>query len=296
VAVLVGGMWIANLSYWGFNQYIIQRALAAKSLPEAQKGVIFAGFLKLLMPVIIVLPGIAAVVLAPNLTKPDQAYPTMMALLPTGLLGLVFAALIAAIIASTASKINSIATIFTLDIYAKLKGVQSRAEDEVGSLGHEKKLVLIGRITAVVAIIIAMATARPLLGSLDQAFQYIQEFSGFVTPGITVIFLLGLFWPRATEAGALVGAVASVVLSFIFWFPAKFGGSEALNAVPFINRMGIVFLASLALAVIVSLLRPARAESNRIVMTGVSFRTTAGFNIAAVLIVGILIALYATWW
>jgi SSS family solute:Na+ symporter len=219
-----------------------------------------------------------------------------MALLPTGLLGLVFAALIAAIIASTASKINSIATIFTLDIYAKLKGVQSRAEDEVGSAAHEKKLVLIGRITAVVAIIIAMATARPLLGSLDQAFQYIQEFSGFVTPGITVIFLLGLFWPRATEAGALVGAVASVVLSFIFWFPAKFGGSEALNAVPFINRMGIVFLASLALAVIVSLLRPARAESNRIVMTGVSFRTTAGFNIAAVLIVGILIALYATWW
>jgi SSS family solute:Na+ symporter len=127
IAVLVGGMWIANLSYWGFNQYIIQRALAAKSLGEAQKGVIFAGFLKLLMPVIIVLPGIAAVVLAPNLAKPDQAYPTMMALLPTGLLGLVFAALIAAIIASTASKINSIATIFTLDIYAKLKGVQSRA-------------------------------------------------------------------------------------------------------------------------------------------------------------------------
>lgn len=296
VAVLVGGMWIANLSYWGFNQYIIQRALAAKSLPEAQKGVIFAGFLKLLMPVIIVLPGIAAVVLAPNLAKPDQAYPTMMALLPTGLLGLVFAALIAAIIASTASKINSIATIFTLDIYAKMKGVQSRAEDAVGSPAHERKLVLVGRIAAVVAIVIAMATARPLLGSLDQAFQYIQEFSGFVTPGITVIFLLGLFWPRATEAGALVGAVASVVLSFIFWFPARFGGSAALNAVPFINRMGIVFLASLALAVVVSLLRPARAESNRIAMAGVSFRTTTGFNIAAVLIVAILIALYATWW
>ena len=296
VAVLVGGMWIANLSYWGFNQYIIQRALAAKSLPEAQKGVIFAGFLKLLMPVIIVLPGIAAVVLAPNLAKPDQAYPTMMAMLPTGLLGLVFAALIAAIIASTASKINSIATIFTLDIYAKMKGVRSRAEDAAGSPAHERKLVLVGRIAAVVAIVIAMATARPLLGSLDQAFQYIQEFSGFVTPGITVIFLLGLFWPRATEAGALVGAVASVVLSFIFWFPARFGGSAALNAVPFINRMGIVFLASLALAVIVSLLRPARAESNRIAMAGVSFRTTAGFNIAAVLIVAILIALYATWW
>ena len=295
LAVLVGGMWIANLSYWGFNQYIIQRALAAKSLPEAQKGVIFAGFLKLLMPVIIVLPGIAAVVLAPDLAKPDQAYPTMMALLPTGLLGLVFAALIAAIIASIASKINSIATIFTLDIYAKMKGVQSRAEDSVGS-GYEKRLVRVGRIAAVVSIVIAMAMARPLLGSLDQAFQYIQEFSGFVTPGITVIFLLGLFWPRATEAGALTGAVVSVLLSFVFWFPAKWGGSEMLNAVPFINRMSIVFFASLALAVIVSLARPARSENNLISMKGVSFRTTAGFNVAAVIIIAILIALYATWW
>ncbi|NLS27533.1 Sodium/glucose cotransporter [Sphingomonas sp. S2M10] len=296
IAVLVGGMWIANLSYWGFNQYIIQRALAAKSLAEAQRGVVFAGFLKLLMPVVIVLPGIAAVVLAPNLAKPDQAYPTMMALLPTGLLGLVFAALIAAIIASTASKINSIATIFTLDIYAKLKGVQSRAEDGDDKAGYETHLVRVGRIAAVVSIILAMFTARPLLGSLDQAFQYIQEFSGFVTPGITVIFLLGLFWPRATEAGALVGAVASVVLSFVFWFPAKWGGIEALNAVPFINRMGIVFLASLALAVIVSLARPAAGGSNRIRMEGVRFHTTTGFNIAAVVIILILIGLYATWW
>ncbi|UYY76604.1 sodium/sugar symporter [Sphingomonas sp. R1] len=296
IAVLVGGMWIANLSYWGFNQYIIQRALAAKSLAEAQRGVVFAGFLKLLMPVVIVLPGIAAVVLAPNLAKPDQAYPTMMALLPTGLLGLVFAALIAAIIASTASKINSIATIFTLDIYAKLKGVERRANDGADKAGYETHLVRVGRIAAVVSIVIAMFTARPLLGSLDQAFQYIQEFSGFVTPGITVIFLLGLFWPRATEAGALVGAVASVVLSFVFWFPAKWGGIEALNAVPFINRMGIVFLAALALAVIVSLARPAAGGSNRIRMEGVRFHTTTGFNIAAVVILLILIGLYATWW
>jgi SSS family solute:Na+ symporter len=296
VAVLIGGMWIANLSYWGFNQYIIQRALAAKSLSEAQRGVVFAGFLKLLMPVIIVLPGIAAVVLAPNLAKPDQAYPTMMALLPKGLLGLVFAALIAAIIASTASKINSIATIFTLDIYAKLKGVQTRAEDAVGTEEHEKHLVLVGRIAAAVSIVIAMLTARPLLGSLDQAFQYIQEFSGFVTPGITVIFLLGLFWPRATEAGALVGAIASVLVSFIFWFPAEWGGSAVLNAVPFINRMSIVFLVALVLAAVVSLARPARAERNLITMEGVSFRTTAGFNLAALIIVAILAALYAIWW
>ena len=300
LSVLIGGMWIANLSYWGFNQYIIQRALAAKNLSEAQKGVVFAAFLKLLMPVIIVLPGIAAVLLAPNLEKPDQAYPTMMQLLPAGLLGLVFAALIAAIIASTASKINSIATIFTLDIYAKFKGVQSRAEDagqDVSAIaGHERQLVMVGRIAATVAIIIAMLTARPLLGSLDQAFQYIQEFSGFVTPGITVIFLLGLFWPRATEAGALVGAIGSVVLSLIFWFPADWGGSAALNAVPFMNRMMIVFFVSLGMAVIVSLARPAPAENNLITMQGVSFKTTSGFNIASVVIIAILIALYATWW
>ncbi|UZK64659.1 sodium/sugar symporter [Sphingomonas sp. M1-B02] len=300
LSVLIGGMWIANLSYWGFNQYIIQRALAAKNLSEAQKGVVFAAFLKLLMPVIIVLPGIAAVLLAPDLAKPDQAYPTMMRMLPVGLLGLVFAALVAAIIASMASKINSIATIFTLDLYAKMKGVESQALDASGdavlTAGHEKQLVRVGRIAAVVATIAAILTARPLLGSLDQAFQYIQEFSGFVTPGITVIFLLGLFWPRATEAGALVGAVASVVLSFVFWFPADWGGVAALNAVPFMNRMMIVFFASLALAVIVSLARPAHADSNRIQMQGVSFRTTTSFNIAAVIIVLILIALYATWW
>jgi len=299
LSVLIGGMWIANLSYWGFNQYIIQRALAAKSLSEAQKGVVFAAFLKLLMPVIIVLPGIAAVILAPDLAKPDQAYPTMMGLLPVGLLGLVFAALVAAIIASTASKINSIATIFTLDLYAKMKGIESRATSTgkgTETADSEKQLVLVGRITAVVATLLAILTARPLLGSLDQAFQYIQEFSGFVTPGITVIFLLGLFWPRATEAGALTGAVASVVLSFLFWFPADWGGIAALNAVPFMNRMGIVFFISLALAVVISLARPASAGSNRITMQSVSFGTSKSFNIAGVVIILILIALYATWW
>ena len=212
LSVLIGGMWIANLSYWGFNQYIIQRALAAKDLAEAQKGIIFAAFLKLLMPVIIVLPGIAAVLLAPGLAKPDEAYPTMMRLLPTGLLGLVFAALIAAIIASTASKINSIATIFTLDVYAKFRGQEAKADD----IGREKHLVLVGRIAAVVAIIIAIIAAKPLVGSSEQAFQFIQEFTGFFTPGITVIFLLGLFWKRANEAGAICAAVSSVLLSWLF--------------------------------------------------------------------------------
>jgi len=227
------------------------------------------------------------VVLAPDLAKPDEAYPMMMQLLPPGLLGLVFAALIAAIIASTASKINSIATIFTLDIYAKLKSDKAPSE---------QKLVLVGRLAATAAIVIAMLTARPLLGSLDQAFQYIQEFSGFVTPGITVIFLLGLFWPRATEAGALSGAIASVVLSFLFWFPSDWGGVAMLNAVPFMNRMAIVFFASLALAVLVSLARPAAEGSNLITMKGVDFSTTRGFKIASALIVVILVGLYAYFW
>jgi SSS family solute:Na+ symporter len=288
IAVLVGGMWIANLSYWGFNQYIIQRALAAKSLKEAQKGVVFAAYLKLLMPVIIVLPGIAAVVLAPNLAKPDQAYPTMMRLLPTGILGLVFAALIAAIIASTASKINSIATIFTLDLYAK-RSARAPGEAPLDTVpADEKKLVLVGRIAAAVAIVLAMITARPLLGNSDQAFQYIQEYTGFFTPGIVVIFLLGLFWKRASEAGAITAAIASFALSLALkYFTPDF---------PFMNRMMVVFVAALALAVVVSLLRPASAERNRTITADVDYSTTRGFNIGGIGVILILIALYATWW
>jgi SSS family solute:Na+ symporter len=299
IAVLVGGMWIANLSYWGFNQYIIQRALAAKNLGEAQKGVVFAAYLKLLMPVIIVLPGIAAVVLAPELAKPDEAYPTMMKLLPPGLLGLVFAALIAAIIASTASKINSIATIFTLDLYAKARGMATRGEDGAGLEGNEKHLVLIGRSVAALAIIIAIIAAKPLIGQSDQAFQFIQEFSGFFTPGITVIFLLGLFWKKATEAGAIVAAITSVVLSYVLKLTVPIDGlPQAVNdfLFPFMNRMLFVFLVSLALAVIVSLIAPARKEKNVVTMEGVSFATPAVFNIAGVGVILILVALYATWW
>jgi solute:Na+ symporter, SSS family len=300
LSVLIGGMWIANIAYWGFNQYIIQRALAAKNLDEAQKGVIFAAFLKLLMPVIIVLPGIAAVVLAPNLLKPDQAYPTMMRLLPPGLLGLVFAALVAAIIASTASKINSIATIFTLDLYAKFRGEPTRAEDDKAkSQREEKHLVLVGRITAVTAIVIAILVARPLVGSSEQAFQFIQEFSGFFTPGITVIFLLGLFWKRATEAGAIVAAVTSVLLSTIMKYTLPSASlPQGMNdyLTPFINRMGVVFLVSLVLAVVVSLATKPRPGVDTIDTVGVRYKTSTGFNAGALGVVLILIALYATWW
>jgi SSS family solute:Na+ symporter len=288
ISVLIGGMWIANLSYWGFNQYIIQRALAAKSLPEAQKGIVFAAFLKLLMPVIVVLPGIAAVVLAPDLDRPDEAYPTMMRYLPPGVLGLVFAALMAAVVASTASKINSIATIFTLDLYAKYRHIQTMAEDHVGKAKREKHLVLVGRLSAAVATLLAMATARPLLGASEQAFQFIQEFSGFFTPGITVIFLLGLFWKRASEAGAIGAAVGSVILSYAIKF--------SLPEIPFLDRMGIVFLLSLVIAVVLSYLMPAAAGRDHITTDRVSYRTAAGFNAASIVVIAVLVALYATWW
>jgi SSS family solute:Na+ symporter len=262
--------------------------------------VIFAAFLKLLMPVIIVLPGIAAVVLAPNLLKPDEAYPTMMRLLPPGLLGLVFAALIAAIIASTASKINSIATIFTLDVYAKRRKERTRAEDDAAESSREEHhLVLVGRITAVTAIIIAIIMARPLVGSSEQAFQFIQEFTGFFTPGITVIFLLGLFWKRANEAGAIIAAVTSVALSTIMKYTLPSAAlPQGVNdyLTPFINRMGVVFVVSALLCVIVSLATPGRSETDTISTDNVRYRTSAGFNIGALGVVLILVALYATWW
>jgi SSS family solute:Na+ symporter len=277
LSVLLGGMWVMNVSYWGFNQYIIQRALGAKDIREAQKGIVLAAFLKLLMPVIIVLPGIAAAVLAPNLARPDEAYPHLMAMLPTGILGLVFAALIAAIVASMGSKINSIATIFTMDVYRPLRPQTS-----------QQRLVLIGRITAVVALIVAILSAKPLLGSFDQAFQYIQEFTGFFTPGICVIFLLGMFWERCTATGALVAAIASAVLSFALKF--------LWPSLPFMDRVGLVFLACFGVAVVLSLLQTRRDPALRVELKQIDYSTSAGFNLSALVISAILIALYATWW
>jgi SSS family solute:Na+ symporter len=277
LSVLLGGMWVMNVSYWGFNQYIIQRALGAKDIREAQKGIVLAAFLKLLMPVIIVLPGIAAAALAPNLARPDEAYPHLMAMLPTGILGLVFAALIAAIVASMGSKINSIATIFTMDVYRPLRPQTS-----------QQRLVLIGRITAVVALIVAILSAKPLLGSFDQAFQYIQEFTGFFTPGICVIFLLGMFWERCTATGALVAAIASAVLSFALKF--------LWPSLPFMDRVGLVFLACFGVAVVLSLLQTRRDPALRVELKQIDYSTSAGFNLSALVISAILIALYATWW
>jgi SSS family solute:Na+ symporter len=277
LSVLLGGLWVMNISYWGFNQYIIQRALGAKDIREAQKGIGLAAFLKLLMPVIIVLPGIAAVALAPNLARPDEAYPHLMAMLPSGLLGLVFAALIAAIVASMGSKINSIATIFTMDVYKPLRPQTS-----------QPRLVLIGRITAVTALIIAILTAKPLLGNFDQAFQYIQEYTGFFTPGICVIFLLGMFWDRCTAMGALAAAIGSFVLSLVLWL--------AWRTLPFMDRVGIVFVACLGIAVALSLMQTRRDPALRVELKNIDYSTSAGFNVAALIITAILIGIYATWW
>lgn len=209
ISVLVGGLWMMNLSYWGFNQYIIQRALAAKSVREAQKGIVFAAYLKLFMPVIVVVPGIAAFVLIPDLAAPDQAYPEMMKLVPSGIKGLVFAALIAAVLSSLGSMMNSISTIFTMDIYRHFKPNTD-----------EGRLVFIGRLVAVLAIAIAMIVAKPLLGQFDQAFQYIQEFTGFFTPGIVALFLLGIFWKKATAG---VAWLLRLVRSCSHWHFDNFG-------------------------------------------------------------------------
>ena len=278
ISVLIGGMWIMNLSYWGFNQYIIQRALAAESNREAQKGIVFAAFLKMLVPVLVVLPGIAAVVLAPNLPAPDSAYPEVMKLLPAGIKGLVFAALIAAIVSSLASMTNSISTIFTMDVYANL----------VRSEKSEVHLVTVGRLVSFSSLVIAMIVARPLLGRFDQAFQYIQEFTGFFTPGIVAIFLLAIFWPKTTANGALGAAVSSAVLSL--------GLKMLWPDLAFIDRVGLVFLICVGLGMLISKLEGAGEQPGAIHFDEVDCRTSASFNVSSIAIVLMLTALYAVWW
>jgi SSS family solute:Na+ symporter len=277
ISVLLGGMWVMHFSYWGFNQYIIQRALAAENLGEAQKGIVFAAFLKVLMPLIVVLPGMAAIILAPDLATPDHAYPAMMMLMPSGIKGLVFAALIAAILSSLGSMTNSISTIFTMDIFRNFRPETS-----------ERRLVMIGRTVALSALVIAVLVARPLLGNFDQAFQYIQEFTGFFTPGITVIFLLGMFWKNATTAGALAAAVGSAVLSLALklWWPT----------LPFIDRVGLVFVACITLAVGISLLQKRGPHPDAIDLGEIDFSTTRSFNVSAVAVTLVVAGFYAAWW
>ena len=219
IAAVVGGVWLTNLGYWGFNQYIIQKGLAAKSIDEAKKGLVFAGFLKILIPFIVVLPGICAyyimqdpqafssIHLAGSINRADDAYPWLIRnFTPTGIKGLSFAALAAAIISSLASMFNSTSTLFTMDIYKKY--INKDAKD--------KTLVSVGRMVAVGALLIALVAVEPLLGGLDQAFQYIQEYSGFIYPGIIVVFGLGLLWKRASSTAAVWTAILTIPMGILF--------------------------------------------------------------------------------
>ncbi len=247
IAAVVGGVWLTNLGYWGFNQYIIQKGLAAKSIDEAQKGLVFAGFLKILIPFIVVLPGICAYYisihpellagLSGSINVADDAYPWLVRnFTPTGVKGLTFAALAAAIISSLASMFNSTSTLFTMDIYKKY--INREASD--------RKLVSVGRLTSLAALVVAAIAVEPLLGSLDQAFQYIQEYSGFIYPGIIVVFGLGLLWKRASSRAAVWTAIITIPLGVLF--------KIFLGGVPFQLRAGYIFIILLAFFVLLSLI------------------------------------------
>jgi SSS family solute:Na+ symporter len=294
LSVLIGGMWIANLSYWGCNQYITQRALAAKNLREAQRGILFAAFLKLLMPLVVVIPGIAAYLIVQNeagvgeftramtdpatgLIKSDRAYPTLLSLLPQGVKGIAFAALVAAIVSSLASIANSTATIFTMDIY----------RNYINKDAQQKQLVTIGRLVVLAAFVVALFVA-PSLGALDQAFQFIQEYTGFVSPGVVAIFLVGLFWKKATATSALAAAILTIPLSAAMRFLTP--------DLPFIDRMGIAFLVLVVMMVVMSLTWPTKSASQ--VAANVTEIEKAGldYKVGSVLVCGILAALYAMFW
>ena len=249
IAAVVGGVWLTNLGYWGFNQYIIQKGLAAKNVDEAKKGLIFAGFLKILIPFIVVLPGICAYYIAQNpesftsmnlqgkINIPDDAYPWLIRnFTPVGIKGLSFAALSAAIISSLASMFNSTSTLFTMDIYKKY--LEPNASD--------KKLVNVGRLTSVTALFIALFTVKPLLGGIPQAFQYIQEYSGFIYPGIITVFGLGLLWKRASSLAAVWTAIITIPLGVLF--------KIFLGDVPFQFRAGYIFIILVTFFIIMSLI------------------------------------------
>lgn len=296
LSVLIGGMLVNNLAYWGCNQYIVQRALGA-DLQTARKGILFAAFLKLLVPVIAVLPGITMYVLhqkglfqaemsdAAGVIKPDHAYPTLMNLLPAGLKGVAFAALTAAIVASLAGKANSISTIFSLDIYQKY----------FNKTASERKLVLVGR-WAVIISMVAAAIVTPALRSLDQAYQFIQEYVGFVSPGVLAIFLLGFFWKKTTANAAIAGALLTIPVSTVLKFlPVWTNG--AFPDYPFLDRMTITFFVVAIVMVLVSLLKPRPATDHHAIVVDTSlFRVTTGFVIGSVIICGILAALYTVFW
>tara|TARA_B100001063_G_scaffold24424_1_gene18565 strand:+ start:4103 stop:5764 length:1662 start_codon:yes stop_codon:yes gene_type:complete len=308
IGVLIGGMWIANLYYWGFNQYIIQRTLAAKSLEESQKGILFAAGLKMIIPLIVVIPGIAAYVIVndpnllaslgeagmanlPSAEQADKAYPWLMQFLPTGLKGVAVAALAAAIVSSLASMLNSTATIFTMDIYKQL----------INKEASESKTVNVGRLSAFVALIIASIMA-PLLGGIDQAFQFIQEYTGIVSPGILSVFVLGLFWKKTSNKGAIYGALTSIPIALFFKVgPKGWMTGSALEGIfpslPFLDQMGITAILSMVVIALVSI----RENKENDDLKGISldkgvFDTSALYNIGSFGLMIILAGIYAFFW
>lgn len=290
IYVLIGGLWVANLYYWGFNQYIIQRTLAAKSLKEAQRGIAFAAFLKMLIPFIVAIPGIVAYVMyTENLHEAknafeiagsttlnnDNAYPWLIStFIPVGIKGLVLAALAAAIVSSLASMLNSTSTIFTMDIY----------KPYINQAASQTKLVNVGRLTAGVALVIAVLLA-PLLGGIDQMFQYIQEYTGLVSPGILAVFLMGLFWKKATNKGAIWGVLCSIPIALIF----KLLPFE----MPFMDQMFYTCILTIVIIFMVSLSScPTDDDPKAIKLTSDMFKTDKVFNICAYIICILLAVIY----
>ena len=308
LAVLLGGLWVANLYYWGFNQYIIQRTLAAKSLKESQKGIAFAAFLKLLIPLIVVIPGITAYVMNldagsaltatsmdPSFINPedqsvvnDNAAPWLIkTFVPAGLKGLVLAALAAAIVSSLASMLNSTATIFTMDIYRPY--INKNASD--------KQTVNVGRITAAISLIIAVSIA-PVLTNLGQAFQFIQEYTGVVSPGILAVFITGLFWKKATNNAAIWGVILSVPIAMYFKIaPNGWSDSALCLNLPFMDQMFYTCLLSIAIILIVSQIEGnGKVDEKAIPLSKKLFETPPAFNISAFAIMILLVFLYAFFW
>jgi solute:Na+ symporter, SSS family len=315
LTVLIGGMWITNLNYWGCNQYITQRALGA-DLKTARSGILFAAFLKLLMPVIVVLPGIAAYVLhqkgyfatemldSKGIIDVNKAYPSLLNLLPIGLKGLAFAALTAAIVASLAGKANSIATIFTLDIYKKA----------INKEAGEAKLVWLGRMSVIVsvvlAVILSLLVGEKLMGEGKQGFQYIQEYTGFVSPGIFAMFILGFFWKRTTSNAALFATIGGFIfslilkvlpqfadLSFLSTFSFAVPNADGVYEIPFLDRMGFVFiLCVIGMSIITNIENRRGVIPNGLIIDKSMFKPSPGFTAGALIVLGIIAALYTIYW
>jgi SSS family solute:Na+ symporter len=304
IAMYFAGQWILNLNYWGCNQYITQRALGAQ-LETARKGILFAGFMKLFMPVIVMLPGIAAFVLYKNGQLAgfeggkDGAYSAILAFLPAGLKGLAIAALTAAIVASLAGKANSISTIFTLDIYKKY----------INQEANEKKLVWTGRLTVFISMVIAVIfTWKDLLGiGGEGGFTFIQKYTGFISPGVFAMFMLGFFWKRTTGAAAMTGLITGFLLAIFFnsyaiplfgtdniMYTAYLNKSGAYE-IPFLINMGWSFVLTIIIMVIVSMAGP-KVNPKAFEIDATMFKVSKSTLVLIVIILMLLSALYVKFW